>query len=305
MKIVVPDYYDKFICVADECNHNCCIGWEIDIDNDTYYLYENIIGNIGDKLRKHIAEEDEYRYFKLNEAERCPFLNENNLCEIIITKGEGYLCQICRDHPRFKNYYTDRIEIGVGLCCESAAFLILNRTNKTLLLTEGEGNDTDEEKVFFNIREKIFKIIQDRDLTISKRIEQICSFFDLEMDIDKNELINLLSSLERFDEGWNDLLTMYEKTDFDYRFLLSEDKWQIVYEQLLVYFMYRHLTESLYDNCFIERIKFSILSCEIIFNLFVSKNKLNIEEFIEIARMYSCEIEYSTENINVIIEFLK
>ena len=59
MKIVVPDYYDKFICVADECNHNCCIGWEIDIDNDTYYLYENTIGNIGDKLRKHIAEEDE------------------------------------------------------------------------------------------------------------------------------------------------------------------------------------------------------------------------------------------------------
>ena len=36
----VPNYYDKFKCIADRCKHSCCIGWEIDIDDDTMELLE-------------------------------------------------------------------------------------------------------------------------------------------------------------------------------------------------------------------------------------------------------------------------
>ena len=49
MKIVKPDYYDSFRCIADKCRHSCCIGWEIDIDEDTLDLYENIPGDFGDR----------------------------------------------------------------------------------------------------------------------------------------------------------------------------------------------------------------------------------------------------------------
>ena len=48
------------------------------------------------------------------------------LKESISKKGEGYLCEICDAHPRFKNFFTDRVEIGIGLCCEEAARIILN-----------------------------------------------------------------------------------------------------------------------------------------------------------------------------------
>ena len=41
MKEVFPNYYKKFKCIADKCKHNCCIGWEIDIDNDTLEFYFN------------------------------------------------------------------------------------------------------------------------------------------------------------------------------------------------------------------------------------------------------------------------
>ena len=35
MKIIVPDYYKDFKCLAGDCKHSCCIGWEVDIDADT------------------------------------------------------------------------------------------------------------------------------------------------------------------------------------------------------------------------------------------------------------------------------
>ena len=39
MKTVVPSYYKEFRCIADKCNHSCCKGWEIDIDDETYKKY--------------------------------------------------------------------------------------------------------------------------------------------------------------------------------------------------------------------------------------------------------------------------
>ena len=35
MKLIAPDYYNKFSCIADKCRHSCCVGWEIDIDENT------------------------------------------------------------------------------------------------------------------------------------------------------------------------------------------------------------------------------------------------------------------------------
>ena len=42
MKEVFPNYYKKFKCIKDKCKHNCCIGWEIDIDEDTMDLYNSL-----------------------------------------------------------------------------------------------------------------------------------------------------------------------------------------------------------------------------------------------------------------------
>ena len=40
MRIVVPDYYDQFCCLAGECTHSCCIGWEIDVDAEALSFYD-------------------------------------------------------------------------------------------------------------------------------------------------------------------------------------------------------------------------------------------------------------------------
>ena len=35
MLTVYPDYYSAFRCIAGACKHSCCIGWEIDIDEES------------------------------------------------------------------------------------------------------------------------------------------------------------------------------------------------------------------------------------------------------------------------------
>ena len=55
MQILVPDYYKDFKCIADKCKHNCCIGWEIDIDDDTLEYYNKVGGVLGERFKENIS----------------------------------------------------------------------------------------------------------------------------------------------------------------------------------------------------------------------------------------------------------
>lgn len=125
MTVYAPDYYPFFRCIAGECGHTCCQGWEIDIDPASLNRFRRLEGPFGEKLRACIAEEPE-PHFILQADERCPLLTDDNLCSLILREGEDALCQICRDHPRFRNYWSDRIEMGLGMACEAAGRLILS-----------------------------------------------------------------------------------------------------------------------------------------------------------------------------------
>ena len=52
MQNAYPDYYPLFHCIADRCRHNCCIGWEIDVDGDSLAAYDQIGGEMGERLHK-------------------------------------------------------------------------------------------------------------------------------------------------------------------------------------------------------------------------------------------------------------
>lgn len=142
MTVFAPDYYTGFRCIAEACRHSCCVGWEIDVDPDTAERYQTMDGALGEKLRRCVSM-DPLPHFILSAGERCPFLTDQNLCEIILQAGEGLLCQICADHPRFRNYWSDRVEIGLGLACEEAARLILTSPHPLRLVPLS--GETDEE----------------------------------------------------------------------------------------------------------------------------------------------------------------
>lgn len=182
-----PGFYKKFQCIGSACSDNCCIGWEIDIDERTNEVYQSLEGAFGERLRASITTEEDIHF--VLEQERCPFLNKKNLCDIITTLGENKLCDICREHPRFYEWFGELTEAGLGLCCEEAARLLLENDQPMLFETandEAPGNNYSEEqqewlmeieeehlKVLLSAREHLFSLLQNRTYSIWERLSAV------------------------------------------------------------------------------------------------------------------------------------
>ena len=52
MILRVPEYYEKFSCIASRCKDSCCAGWEIDIDEDSYAYYNSVEVNLAKDSKK-------------------------------------------------------------------------------------------------------------------------------------------------------------------------------------------------------------------------------------------------------------
>lgn len=298
MKTVVPSYYKDFSCIADRCKHNCCIGWEIDVDSKSCAYYSAVTGGFGDKLRANIDFDDEQPHFILSDDERCPFLNNKNLCDIIINLGEDRLCEICSEHPRFKNFYTSRIECGIGLCCEAAAQLILNYTDKVEFVTLEDDVEmpVEEEQEIFFFRQKVLNIIQDRSFSINERISKIIDDFDaFYPDYSLAEWSDVFLDLEHLDAQWPDMLCKLKNSGN-----VEGDFPDIVLEQLFVYFIYRHFADAIYDGRCSERIAFAVVGVQMISAI----AKACDMDIIDVARFYSSEIEYSEDNTECLLNIL-
>ena len=286
MKEIVPNYYKKFKCIADKCKHSCCIGWEIDIDEDTLELYNSLGGKFAQKIRKSIK--GDVPHFVLTEDERCPFLNQNGLCDIILKLGDGAICDICYLHPRFSNFYKDFTETGLGLCCEEAARIILTEEEKfNLPLPENV-----EEQEFFKNRRKAFYILQNRNVTVLERFKTLAKEYSFDFNFQNEELYYLYMSLERIDESWEiELEKLKSAKSLD---VFKRNDLQIFFEQLACYFIFRHFKNGVY---------FALISCWVI-GMICSRCESFYKMF-DVVRMYSSEVEYSEENIEKIFEYIR
>lgn len=306
MKLIVPDYYSRFRCIAGDCKHSCCIGWEIDIDEDTLQEYDRVDGTLGQRLQTDIDRSGETAHFILGENERCPFLNKENLCDIIIGLGEQALCDICDAHPRFRNEFSDRTEMGLGLCCEAAAKLILTTDTPmqlTVLEDDGETEETDEaEEYLFAVRRNAFAIAQDREFPLAERMEHLSDFFDFPLpEANPQYWAEVYLALERLDENWTAALESLQSEFSPKEF----PQWESALEQLLVYFLYRHLPAALYDGDVASKIAFAVLSTCMIAWLCAAKDECSFDDLLEFVRMYSSEIEYSDENPETLFDLFR
>ncbi|MBQ8528236.1 MAG: flagellin lysine-N-methylase [Clostridia bacterium] len=174
MKLVAPSYYERFRCKGKECKNNCCIGWEIDIDKRTLERYGTLRGEIGEKISKSIVKSGDVSHFCLLHNEKCPHLNSDNLCNIILELGEEYLSDICREHPRYYITLGDTVFGGVGLSCEAAAELILSeKTQHGYAEYRAEGFEPEE------CDGELLKIVLSYKDKLLERVETAESLYDL------------------------------------------------------------------------------------------------------------------------------
>lgn len=179
MKYHKPSFFDQFKCIGSACTDTCCAGWEIEVDETTAEGYLNEKGAFGDRLRREIGSEPGEYFFKLKNN-RCPFLNKENLCDIFINLGEDRLCDICREHPRFYNWFGDYTEVGLGLCCEEAERLLFSDSKPLTFVEEVHtdasdllDDESEECEQMLEERKAIFSILQNRKKNIGARLKRL------------------------------------------------------------------------------------------------------------------------------------
>lgn len=315
MFVTIPDYYDKFKCVSDKCPDNCCIGWEIDIDSETYEKYKNVTGSLGMRLKSNIALSEDGNYsFKLNKNERCPFLNGNNLCELIIEKSEDFLCDICKEHPRFHNCFGNIRETGIGIGCIAAAEIVLSQKNKVKYIIHHNSEheyeiDYDENflQYLIKIRKEIFEILQNRSKNMNERLiemllygEKIQAEIDGIEEFEVSEIKNEKLVYDDYKKLLGKLIPLnfqWKNTVKNLRFVSALKMNTVEYEQIAVYFIYRHFLPAVYDRDIISRIKLTVIFCLTV--LWTPDNYSITEK----ACLASKEIEYCSENIDLLLDY--
>ncbi|MBR5544770.1 MAG: hypothetical protein IKU66_04780, partial [Clostridia bacterium] len=130
-------------------------------------------------------------------------------------------------------------------------------------------------------------------------VNKLLNKFNIELPQKSNcEWFDIYSHLEMLDNNWGVLLNEF-KSQEGTLFSLPHSNNNAL-KNLLIYFIYRHLSESIYDGNFRGRLLFAIISCYMISSLCDDKHKIE-----DVARMYSSEIEYSNENLSTLIDLLQ
>lgn len=293
MKLYAPKYYKKFKCIAGECDHSCCIGWEIDIDSATYAEYEKMKADYGREIRNSISL-DGTPHFKLCAHDRCPHLDEKGLCRIILNVGENYLCQICREHPRFYNY-TNVAEVGVGMSCREAARLILSSPDYDVFEEVGT-LDVAEETVSFDARAeraRVYAMLRDETFDYETRLAAIYNKYEIVAG-DDAQWLEIIDSLEYLDPNHKSLFMNYSSGSRP----RGEDEYL---ERALAYFIYRHCTEAYDEADFVSRLSFCLFCERLLASVMSVENAETLQEVAVLASILSEEIEYSEENTETLM----
>ncbi len=290
MKLYAPTYYKKFKCIADKCEHSCCIGWEIDIDKSTLEKYKSLKSGYGATIMDSISMEDT-PHFRLGEEERCPHLDECGLCKIILGVGEDYLCDICREHPRFYNY-TSVAEVGIGMSCPEAARLILSSPDFGTFEQVGEVATEPYDVAFDGRTErgKVYTLLQDTTDDYTSALNQIYRAYSIDVG-EENHWLEILDSLEYLDANHKALFMQYSSA------LRPKGEGTDAYlKRFLAYLIYRHCTEAIDTEDFCTRLSFC-LSCErLLASLICAHGANTLQEVAALASTVSEEIEYSDDN---------
>ena len=283
MLSIFPKFYKNFLCKADKCKHSCCKGWEIDIDEETAGKYLAMTGELGAEIRQNIGKNEDSYFFKLTEDERCPFLQKNGLCKIILNIGEENICEICTMHPRFFTMLDDVELCGVGLSCEKTCELLLGDEKDLVFYIE----DTEEELSFSEVLAVI-------GLNLPNEMQE----FSLAVNAENiNKVLEIMAKTEPIDENWTKELSIMQDMDNvelkAKEYLENSDK--NILNKIYQYILYRQL-ERLVDidiEALINYAQYSILF--IILHTMISK------ELGESVRRWSEQIEYDTDNVDLIL----
>jgi len=367
MLYTYPNYYEKFKCVAGECEDTCCAGWQIVIDDVSLAKYREITK--GKDKRIDWKE----GVFKQEGERRCAFLNSDNLCDMYIEWGEDTFCETCRKYPRHIEEFENVREYTLSMSCPEAARIILSFKDKVSFVTkEDELEEEDEEfdallfSVLEDAREIMYQILQDRERSIADRVELLIKLAEiLQEKIDEDDIFSAIEEMEQYigevtgrqsvkeiqkeyklAEKHNSAMTQYEQSlnifkrlyemevlnefwadmtdetaetiycegeafyneigqDFIAWFDANISTHNIIWEQILVYFISVYFCGAVYDGNALGKVRLAVMGLVCIYETLKARwlkneKQLVMEDIVTVAYLYSRELEHSDINLEVV-----
>ncbi len=310
MNIYVQDGYERFACLAGDCRHTCCQIWDILIDSDTAAAYQAKEGPLGEKLRESMYQRESETYFELNQQGFCHFLRQDGLCDLVVQHGDGMLCRLCREFPRFSASFSGRREMRLSISCEAAGRLLLSRTEKARwVLKEGEETQDDltpREKGFISWRQGLYDVIQYRELPLAMRLSIITPPDKQDRLMDH---LPLLCGQNHLLPQWTELLRDLQSAPETWQEAELPQWLDIPLEQFAFYVF----TRSLYPVRTVAKRNAQLRHCLLMIQLMralcarhtARYGEMDMEQLIEYARLYSIEMEHSYVNANMVRDALE
>lgn len=159
---------NAFQCTGAACSFNCCRGWKVPIDHDTYMKYLNEKGLFGTLLRCSIEKTDELVAFR-STPRGCPFWGLDHLCTMQKKHGTEYMPAVCVQFPRQLYNLEFFCEETLYLACPESARLFLMSVlhEKPFDFIESEGEITYEVNTTNDDREFLDYLLKSRTELVS------------------------------------------------------------------------------------------------------------------------------------------
>ena len=312
MKIFCPTYVKNFKCDGLAC------------DEETREKY--LSSPDAEEIFQHVDESAQA--FVMQRSGACPFLDENFLCKLQLKHGEEFLTAICQSFPRVTYKLDEEIfSQSMTLTCPVAAILILLREEPI----EFEFVDELKARQIFDFTEKIslpaekflerqqgaIKILQRRDESINRRLENLCEFFGekISVPVDFDEENHAAALAEIFGEMYDANLTIDKKNQLVETYLANRknilnqlrENFSTVLENYLVneFFMRCYPSAFAGDeafNCRVFVTTYRALEFAAVLTT-ISKRRLTLENFLELLCALNDKLDHSRGGMKTIKNF--
>ena len=306
MKLFKPRYYDDFRCIAGSCPDSCCQEWAVVVDEDKAAFYRGLPGELGDRLRSVLVEEDGETVMAI-EDRRCPMWRADGLCRIQAELGESALCKTCREFPRLTHDYGDFTELQLELSCPVAAKLILTGDDTPVVQEQPGGKaeyDGTAMEILQRSRGEALRFLRDGSVPVNESLAQLLFYaYAVQEELDGGEkavlvpadldafsgkgdagaLLRFFGELEILTDRWRERLASPEG-----------GSWTEAHRALAIYFMQRYWLQAVSDYDLVSRAKLVVISCLTV--------KLLGGDTAVTAQLYSKEIENDADNVDALLD---
>lgn len=315
----IPACFRSFQCIASRCPDTCCAGWEIDLDEEILERYRQVPGELGCRIREKLCQKDGFTGFSLENG-RCPFLNEENLCRLILELGEEALSVTCREHPRFLEEYGELQETCLAISCPEAARLLLTEGFSLHAVTTEEPSPVEEDldeallRELCGFRSRLFAlaagplwehipIIIEETCQMQAELDARC--FGIEggpTPPPKWNLSGFFRTVEDMEFTSPRLPNLLKKLPeaFDLQELFSREEERA--GTLMCYFLYRYVLRAVWNGDLIDKVLFAVYATAAI--LAMATVTEGEDPLTEAAILFSREVEHSDGNLDLLLGYL-